>query len=178
MLQGLAGARRLAANAFILAYLGSVAIWLLPSQNLLFRELQDAVAPEVGLLGFWQCWDMFAPAPVTSDRRLFADVQFSDGTVRRWHFLDASMLSPWQRLMNDRRRKWIEDLTEGNAMGYGDACVYAARQLYRPGGPRPVVVTLGESITPLPPLGVAAPPERSRVVMLHRHVLRAGELAP
>ncbi|HEY9724386.1 MAG TPA: hypothetical protein V6D47_20455 [Oscillatoriaceae cyanobacterium] len=168
-------------NAFLVAYLGSVTLWLCPGQNLLVSRLQNAISPVVDALGLWQEWAMFAPEPVWKQYRLMAAVRFSDGSVRRWHFTDSDRLEGWDRVRYDRQAAWVENVADYGTSAYGDACVYAARQLYRANGPRPLEVTLMRAClyTPPPEVGLyGISLDKPAFVKIYHRAICSLDLAP
>jgi len=101
--------RRLAVNAFILVYVGTIFCWTLPVESRLSRFINGLTRPAVLALGVWQSWDLFAPDPRTMQVRMDATVTLRDGATRNWVFFQSEGLGPIARLRQERYRKWAHD---------------------------------------------------------------------
>jgi hypothetical protein len=58
--------------------------------------------------GFWQYWDMFSPNPASVDLWCDAQVEFKDGTVKRYQYPRVYLLSIPEKYLKERYRKFFE----------------------------------------------------------------------
>jgi hypothetical protein len=149
---------RAAISSLVVAILASVVLW--NAGELGFVDLPQGTpyADAVRTTGLQQGWRMFAPPPAASTRLVF-DLEYADGTVRRWHWpgehrgqyrgyhwrkVDEAMVQGRSRELREDFSRW---LLAGDRQGVGE---------------RPIAVESREH------WALLTPPGEQRHV-LHRH---------
>ncbi len=110
--------------------------------------------------GTWQYWDMFAPDPASIDIWGDAEIEFKDGTKKRWQYPRMYLLPLPEKYLMERYRKFFERASNPD---YGYIFpVFAQRVAYinwtDPDNP-PVKVKLFRHSMALPGIGKPLPKE-------------------
>jgi hypothetical protein len=104
--------KRLLTNAMIVGVAASMLISGIPVEFPQKARLLDAVQPVIVAAGLWQNWQMFSPLPNRRDVGFEAKVRFADGTSASWWLPRIERMSPFERAVHERYRKY-----ELNALG-------------------------------------------------------------
>lgn len=142
---------RAVASLFILLNVASIIVWLMPSSDLQ-QALLPAVRPYVSATALDQNWAMFAPDPPHINFWMGARITYRNGHKRLWDFNRPTHLPQWKQWVEERRRKWVENLwNPANNAYWPQTALWAARvNDDQPGNP-PVHVTLIRFWAPIPP---------------------------
>ena len=149
-------------NAFIVWQIFAVAVWLLPHDWPLVRDLapptnDGPIRAYLTLTNFGQDWQMFAPEPDRRDQAIQATVTLADGQTRFYAFPRMSDLGYAERYRRERFRKLVE-VAGHNYHVWPALARYAGRRcLSDPHNP-PVRVTLAKRFRDIPPPGQPLPP--------------------
>jgi hypothetical protein len=110
--------------------------------------------------GLWQTWKVFAPDPKDWNVYMSAIITLQDGTTKTWEFPRMEKLGFWERMKQERFRKWANDSVndEKNSVVWFDTARYIARQNYDPSNP-PVAVTIVRNNSWIQPPNGARKPE-------------------
>lgn len=98
-----------AINSFIVVYLFAVFAWTCPFPSTYLRSINETTGPVMRCFGMWQSWDMFAPEPKSIQTRLDATLVMRDGTTRQWVFFKDGGVGVFERMRQERNRKWGHD---------------------------------------------------------------------
>ena len=130
-------------SAFICWHLFCLFVWVsppFPQQE----QLATLVRPYFMFFGLWQTWKVFAPDPKDWNVYMSAIIVLQDGTTKTWEFPRMDKLSLWERMKQERFRKWANDSVndEKNAVIWNDTAIYIARLNNSDPANPPVAVTL------------------------------------
>ena len=98
-------AGRLLISVFLLVTVLALVFWNLPPSELKRQGLRP-LAPYVRATGLDQNWGVFAPDPRRQTVELLANIQYADGTRRRWRPPTGNAL--FGAYWDYRWRKWME----------------------------------------------------------------------
>jgi hypothetical protein len=87
-------------NTFIVGYLWFALTWDHDEKSVL-KSFDRRIRPLVRWSGLWHSWDMFAPEPPLSHRRLVLEITSEDGHTRRWTFpswQEEGVIRSWLRV--------------------------------------------------------------------------------
>jgi hypothetical protein len=135
--------KRLLTNAIIVCFAAMMFLSGIPIDFPRKANVLDVVKPAIIAAGLWQQWQMFSPLPARRDTAFEARVRFSDGTTTTWWLPRVERMSPLERAVHERYRKY-----EHNALGdspalQADAARFVARAAAG-AGRRPAAVTIVE----------------------------------
>ena len=132
-------AGRLLISVFLLVTVLALVFWNLPPSELKRQGLRP-LAPYVRATGLDQNWGVFAPDPRRQTVELLANIQYADGTRRRWRPPTGNAL--FGAYWDYRWRKWYEWTTSDAYRQLWDpAAAFIARQ-EREAGREPVRIEL------------------------------------
>lgn len=91
--------------------------------------------------GLWQSWDMFSPNPSNLDIWADAEIDYEDGSTKRYQYPRVYNLSHPEKFVKERYRKFFERVNPETAEWlWPTYCQRLALEAYKPGGPKPVRV--------------------------------------
>ncbi len=148
-------------NAFLGFHLVAMVFWSQPDMYQPRTLINDITSGYMHFLGVWTAWDMFAPGPRTILIYMDATVTLRDGTQQTWSFPRMEQLGLYERLRNERFRKWAHDSVRMDTAQntWEPAALYIARQFTDPDNP-PVEVQLHRHWSYIPP-----PPETGSTIV-------------
>jgi hypothetical protein len=118
--------QRLAINAFLIVHIVAITCWAIPLENPMTALCRNAVRPYFLWAGLFQSWDMFSPSPKSINLYVDAIVLYDDGNTRNWVFPRMDLLNLRDRYVQERYRKFVENLN-GNVALWPDAARFIAR---------------------------------------------------
>jgi hypothetical protein len=163
--------KRLLTNAMIVFVVSAIIIdgipFNFPGKEPLLRELRPAMIAA----GLWQSWKMFAPLPPRRDCDFAAQVLFADGTSSVFWLPRIETMTPAERYVRERYRKFELNSVNSVQALQEDAVRFIARASAATGR-RPVTVRLVEldRLTP--------PPNHGRTKIASREVLLDYRVRP
>lgn len=163
--------KRLLTNVMIVLVVSSIIIDGIPinfpGKEPLLRELRPAMIAA----GLWQSWKMFAPLPPRRDCDFAAQVFFADGTSSVFWLPRIETMTPAERYVRERYRKFELNSVNSVQALQEDAVRFIARASAA-SGRRPVTVRLVEldRLTP--------PPNHGRIKTASREVLLDYRVKP
>jgi hypothetical protein len=86
--------------------------WNLP-EDAPSRRLIRPLTRVIQWLGLWHDWRMFAPNPVSVNRRIIVRIDYADGTRREWRPPYNDNEGPWRSFLHARIRKFMECVLNG-----------------------------------------------------------------
>jgi hypothetical protein len=124
----LARLRLFAINSFIALILAILLLDALPATPLALRL---AMEPTIVRLGIHQGpWNLFAPDPDRTNRRVLAEITYRDGRKLTWVMPDPRQQTNWQKWALHRHRDYIDHLiTQEAEPAWEPFCRYLARTL-------------------------------------------------
>ncbi|MDX1953232.1 MAG: hypothetical protein SFY81_13705 [Verrucomicrobiota bacterium] len=133
--------KRVFVNAFIVFHIIALGLWGLPTSP--FRQrLTRPFHKYVLFTGLWHSWDMFAPTPLMVNFDVVAEITYSNGGIKTWHFPRPEKMSHWRRMNKERWRKWRERVrSDSYEIVWDDTSRFVARKFWFPTNP-PVAVKL------------------------------------
>jgi hypothetical protein len=144
------GWMRALVSLFIVFHLGGILLWNLPSTYTL-SEIRSRMYRYMNFMGLTQGWAMFAPDPGHENYYFAARITFADGKKRLWYIGRQDNLNQFDRLLNERIRKFSENLfTAGNAVMYYPQVAHWAAWSNRSRTNPPVKVELIRYTQPIP----------------------------
>ena len=94
--------------------IATIAIDGLPHVHRFQSEAQATIDPVLDVTGFWQgAWTLFSPKPDSLNERLFATVDYADGTTASWSSPDWRSMSAFERFTSFRRLEYFDDVANG-----------------------------------------------------------------
>jgi hypothetical protein len=163
--------KRLLTNAMIVLVVSSIIIdgvpINFPGKEPLLRELRPAMIAA----GLWQSWKMFAPLPPRRDCDFAAEVLFADGTSSVFWLPRIETMTPAERYVRERYRKFELNSVNSVQALQEDAVRFIARASAA-SGRKPVTVRLVEfdRLTP--------PPNHGRTRIASREILLDYRVRP
>lgn len=103
----------------------------------------------VSFFGLWHSWNMFAPNPIRSSRRLAVEVRYADGSRYEWRPPGTLPETFWQAFLHARFRKFAENVRAGKIKSLQASLAdYALRRLAKvvPAGAMATHVSIVEEI--------------------------------
>ena len=170
-------AGRAVLSLLIVAYLLLSILTLLPDSPARDSLLQP-VYRYWRALGLAQGFSVFTPCVPTRNTWMAAVVTMKDGTAALWAFPRMSRLSIWNRMREERYRKWWQDhlMSEYYAFLLPDAARFTARKFNNPKNP-PASVAIYSFSRPVPAPGTAgSPPADVARKLLISYKVRAEDL--
>src|SRR6266702_465005 len=143
--------KRLLTNAMIVFVVSSIIIdgvpFYFPGKEPLLRKLR----PVMIAAGLWQSWRMFAPLPPRQDCDFAVNVLFADGTASTFWLPRIETMTPAERTVRERFRKFELNSVNSVRPLQEDAVRFIARASAA-SGRRPVTARLVElnRLTPPP----------------------------
>lgn len=134
---------RIAISAFLLFHLIAIACWCVPLDSPLIQAFRNVVRPYVLWSGLFQSWDMFAPTPKAENSYIQAVVITHDGHLHTWKFPRMEQLSLTQRYLEERYRKFVENIEqEKNSAVWPDVARHLASLYNDPANPPEIVMLI------------------------------------
>ena len=96
-------------QVFILVHCVAIFSWAYPYPSALRKRTKTFFEPYLSVAGLRQNWSMFAPNPMSINLYVDADIKFKDGTRKIWSFPRVSKLGFFEKLFQERERKWTVD---------------------------------------------------------------------
>lgn len=153
-------------SSFIVIYGIAILSWSVPRPSKLQEAVSDFFKPALLFSGLWQCWDMFAPEPLSVSSHLEAEVTLASGEVKTWVFPRVEDFQGFEKYTKERYRKWANDRIrlDEYSLAWPDTARFVARQFKDPANPpRKVRLIRYWTQIKLPENGVAGPvPERQK----------------
>ncbi len=120
----------------------AIAVVLFPP-GLIRSSLLPGFLPYLYATGLFQSTGVFVPNPKKYNVTLWARILFADGTLKEWHMVDFTKLSPFDRFLQGRFRRWDDNICNSNpdSPWLHDAARYIARQGDSPNN-HPVAIEL------------------------------------
>lgn len=161
-------------DCVIVVYLLIVWCWNLPDDSP-GKWLISPLARLVSWLGLWHSWNMFAPNPIKSSRRIAVQVKYADGSQYEWRPPGTLPESYWPAFLHARFRKFAENVRSGKIKSLRSSFAeYGLRRLAEivPGSSVAAHVAIVEEIWPVK-LGKPPQPnaEPIRKVLFERQVV-------
>jgi hypothetical protein len=126
--RGIAIARSIAINLFLVFHIVAITLWSLPISSALVLECREFVRPYFLWTGLFQSWDAFSPNPRSTNSYLEALIIYRDGSTGYWTFPRMQLLGLTERYYRERYRKFEENLLADEHSGlWPDAARYVAR---------------------------------------------------
>jgi len=151
---------RFLASAVILFHLVAIMVWNMPG-SFTQADLKSRISRYMIYTGLNQAWGMFAPEPGHINYYMAARITYADGKQRLWPIGRQSTLNLWDRLVDERNRKFLENIYDtSNGTGlYPQVALWVARvnNLYPNDPPAKVELMRFWSQIPPPPGGVNEP---------------------
>lgn len=118
---------RLVLSVVLLAYLGALVLWNLPSSALRER-FGLALAFVFFPTGLWQQWGMFAPDPMADTVALEGDARDARGMRHSYRFPAMAGVPVMQALLGYRHSKFAHNMAPAEGVAYRE---FAARHVVR-----------------------------------------------
>jgi hypothetical protein len=126
--RGLQTINYIAINAFLVFHILAISCWALPINNPLISQCRSLLRPYFLWSGLFQSWDMFSPTPKAANSYLEAIVIYKDRSTQLWSFPRMELLSLRERFIEERYRKYEENLQNNdNSDLWPDAARHIAR---------------------------------------------------
>lgn len=119
--------RRAIISLFILFYMTAVVLWILPwsrTREALIKPFTD----QIYFTGVWQGFAVFAPDPRKVNYRIYATIEFDDGTETVWHYPAMEKLGFFERFLKEHYRKFGNDCLNSTELLWPDFARYVARK--------------------------------------------------
>ena len=143
--------RRLLTNTFIVFAVASMLLNGIPLNFPGKVRVLRMARPIVVAAGFWQTWQMFAPLPDRRDPTFAAQVTFRGGSQSIFFLPRVGTMSPFQRIVHERYRKYEDDWLRNSPLLQADAARFIARAAAGPGRiPEDVRLIETDVVTDLP----------------------------
>ena len=125
--------RRRLTNAFIVFAVASMALNGIPLNFPGKSHVLRVARPVIVAAGFWQTWPMFAPLPGRRDSTFGLQVTFRGGGQSMFFLPSVAAMSPLQRVIHERYRKYEHDWLRKSPLLQADAARFIARAAAQPG---------------------------------------------
>jgi hypothetical protein len=103
-------------DALIVMWLFVAWCWNLPEDSP-GKWLVRPLARVVSWLGLWHGWNMFAPNPIRSSRRLAVRVEYADGSKYEWRPPGTLPEGYWRAFLHAHHRKFSDNAAAGKVKG-------------------------------------------------------------
>lgn len=100
----------------IVVYLFIAWCWNLPP-DVPAKLLISPLSRFVSWMGLWHGWNMFAPNPIRSSRRLAVQVQYADGSRYEWRPPGSLPEGYWRSFVHSHFRKFASNVSAGKTKG-------------------------------------------------------------
>ncbi|MBW3624621.1 MAG: hypothetical protein KY468_14540 [Armatimonadetes bacterium] len=140
-------------SGFVLFHLAAIVVWNMPSSHLQI-ELKSRLSRYMTYVTLDQGWGMFAPEPGRENFYMQARITYASGEKRLWPIGRQDTLNPFERLINERERKMVENLYNPSAGQpyYNQIALWALRNNSSDRSNPPVRVELMRHWSPIPSL--------------------------
>jgi len=136
-------AQYIATNAFLLFHIVGIVCWCIPVRSPSLVLCKSLVKPYFRWSGLFQSWDMFAPAPRSTNSYVEATIIHQDGSRNTWTFPRMEHLSLTERCFEERYRKFEESLqSDDNDALWPDVARQIARLNSSPSNPAKTVILI------------------------------------
>jgi hypothetical protein len=131
-------------SAFIILHVTLTIAWLSPETHALRRAITDTTNWAWKFFGFWQGWELFAPAIRNVNAHSLAVINFDDGSSTAWPLPRFEQMGIVDKYRFDKFRKWNGDNAQwARYKEHWPALArYVANLHYAGTGPKPVSFTL------------------------------------
>ena len=146
------GGLRLLISLFVTFHVAAIVFWNMPHSNLQMH-VKRAIAKYMHYVVLDQGWGMFT-IPGRENYFMAARITYDNGERFYWYIGRMDTLNPWERLINERERKLIENLyIPANGLPhYNQMALWALRKIPERPNRTPVKVELTRHWSAIPPL--------------------------
>jgi hypothetical protein len=169
--------KRVLINLFIGFHIVAIACWCVPLDLPLLSSCKELIRPYFLWSGLFQSWDTFAPTPWGLNSYVEATLIYKDGSQKTWAFPRMEQLSPGERYIEERYRKFAEILqNDGSDALWPDVARRIARLNSTPLEPVKTVVLIQKWSLIVPRADGSYRPEPWEQHVLFGYGVRPGDL--